>query len=63
MSLSSSSTGHTFMALLFIHLPKELITWPIETLLVLYPAAIITIKFNYKKEQKINLFKKVLHFK
>ena len=35
MSLSSSSTGHTFMALLFIRLPKELITWPIETLLVL----------------------------
>ena len=35
MSLSSSSTGHTFMALLFIRLPKELIIWPIETLLVL----------------------------
>ncbi|MRH71507.1 folate family ECF transporter S component [Lactobacillus reuteri] len=35
MSLSSSSTGHTFMALLFIRLPKELIMWPIETLLVL----------------------------
>ncbi|MDE6948510.1 MAG: ECF transporter S component, partial [Limosilactobacillus sp.] len=35
MSLSSSSSSHTFMALLFIRLPKELITWPIETLLVL----------------------------
>ena len=35
MSLSSSSTGHTFMALLFIRLPKEVIIWPIETVLVL----------------------------
>jgi len=35
MSLSSSSSSHTFMALLFIRLPKELIMWPIETLLVL----------------------------
>lgn len=67
MSLSSSSTGHTFMALLFIRLPKELITWPIETLLVLVILRQLSrlnlIKFNCKKERKINLFKKVLHFK
>lgn len=35
ITLSSSSSNHTFMALLFIRLPKELITWTIETLLVL----------------------------
>ncbi|MBB1079245.1 folate family ECF transporter S component [Limosilactobacillus sp. STM2_1] len=35
MSLSSSSSSHTFMALLFVRLPKELITWPIETIIVL----------------------------
>lgn len=35
MSLSSSSSSHTFMALLFIRIPKELITWPLETLIVL----------------------------
>lgn len=35
MSLSSSSSTHTFMALLTIRLPKEVITWPIEALLIL----------------------------
>ena len=34
MSLSSSSTGRTFMALLSVRLPKEIITWPIEALIV-----------------------------
>ena len=34
MSLSSSSTGRTFMALLTVRLPKEVITWPIEALIV-----------------------------
>lgn len=34
MSLSSSSTGRTFMALLTIRLPKEVISWPIEGLIV-----------------------------
>ncbi len=36
MSLSSSSTGRTFMALLTIRLPKEIITWPIEGLVVYF---------------------------
>lgn len=35
MSLSSSSTSHTFMALLMIRLPKEVITWPLEAIIVL----------------------------
>lgn len=35
MSLSSGSTGRTFMALLSIRLPKEIISWPIESLVVL----------------------------
>lgn len=34
MSLSSSSTGRTFMALLAIRLPKEIISWPIEGLII-----------------------------
>ena len=34
MSLSSSSTGRTFMALLSVRLPKEIVTWPIEALIV-----------------------------
>lgn len=34
MSLSSSSTGRTFMALLAIRLPKEAISWPIEGLII-----------------------------
>ena len=35
MSLSSSSTGRTFMALLAIRVPKEVIMWPIETIIIL----------------------------
>lgn len=35
MSLSSSSTGRTFMALLTVRLPKEVITWPIEAFIIL----------------------------
>lgn len=35
MSLSSHSTGQSFMALLAIRLPKEIISWPIEGLIVL----------------------------
>lgn len=35
MSLSSSSTAQGFWALLTIRLPKEIITWPIEALVVL----------------------------
>lgn len=34
MSLSSSSTGRTFMALLTIRLPKEIISWPLEGIIV-----------------------------
>lgn len=34
MSLSSSSTSRGFMALLAIRLPKEVISWPIEALIV-----------------------------
>jgi ECF transporter S component (folate family) len=35
MSMSSSSTGRTFMALLLVRLPKEVITWPLEAIIVL----------------------------
>lgn len=35
MSLSGSSTGRSFVALLSIRLPKEVISWPIESLIVL----------------------------
>ena len=35
MSLSSSSTGRTFTALLAIRVPKEVISWPLEAILVL----------------------------
>ena len=35
MSLSSSSTARGFWALLTVRLPKEIITWPIEVLIVL----------------------------
>lgn len=35
MSLSSNTTGKTFMALLTIRLPKEIISWPLESLIVL----------------------------
>lgn len=35
MSLSSHSTGMTFMALLAVRIPKEIISWPIESLVVL----------------------------
>ena len=34
MSLSSSSTGRAFMALLMVRMPKEVISWPIEALIV-----------------------------
>lgn len=36
MSLNSGSTGRTFWALLMIRLPKEVITWPIEGLIVFF---------------------------
>ena len=35
MSLSSSSTGRAFTALLAIRVPKEVISWPLEAILVL----------------------------
>ncbi|WP_251547657.1 folate family ECF transporter S component [Limosilactobacillus caecicola] len=35
MSLSSHSSSTTFMALLAIRLPKEVISWPIESLVIL----------------------------
>lgn len=35
MSLSSSSGARTFMALLTVRLPKEVITWPLEAIIVL----------------------------
>ncbi|MCI1974886.1 MAG: folate family ECF transporter S component [Limosilactobacillus sp.] len=34
MSLNTGSTGKTFWALLFIRLPKEVITWPLEGIIV-----------------------------
>lgn len=35
MSMSSSSSSHTFLALLAIRIPKEIITWPLETIIIL----------------------------
>lgn len=35
MSLNAGSTSRTFTALLAIRLPKEVITWPLESLIVL----------------------------
>ncbi|WP_295729372.1 folate family ECF transporter S component [uncultured Limosilactobacillus sp.] len=35
MSLNANSTGRTFTALLAIRLPKEIISWPIQSLIIL----------------------------
>ena len=35
MSMTSSSTGRAFTALLAIRLPKEIVSWPLEAILVL----------------------------
>lgn len=35
MSMSSSSTSRTFMALMMIRVPKEVITWPLEAIILL----------------------------
>ncbi|MBB1062412.1 folate family ECF transporter S component [Limosilactobacillus fastidiosus] len=36
MSLNSGSNGRTFWALLLIRLPKEVITWPLEGIIVFF---------------------------
>lgn len=36
MSLSSGSTSRTFTAFLLLRLPKEIISWPLESLIVLF---------------------------
>lgn len=35
MSMSSTSSTHTFIALLMVRIPKEIIMWPLETIIIL----------------------------